>query len=353
MRHVIRILLFLAVIVRLILLFSLPLWIDETYTLHAIQLPLINLIGGHAGLVPISGYYVFLAVLDRVWDNPYWLRFSTFLFFSANIILIRTVGKKILDSKYSDICVFLYIFSGYFVIFDWQMRMYTGTTTLILLSLITLFIPLSGKNKILFTLVLFVGLLYDYSFIWYFIALIVYLLIRIMFYGEKDEIHRIFLSLLSFIAYLPWVIMIKNNIPLGIQGITWLKPYISPNFTVPYFLGTHQFFLLIPPILTLIFIGIISIINKIDTDKIAQMSIAVLITGDILYLYSIFVTPIFHQRSLQIVGIIILLLTAKGIYYLQKNKSIKPYFWYPIFIASFIGTIWNIYFNPGLILLKF
>lgn len=335
------------------MLLTLPQWIDEGFTYGAIQRPFIDIVTGHTGLVPISGYYVLLAIWYRIWHVLPWLRLSSFLCFILNIYLIHLLTKKLYDATYANIVVFLYIFSGYFVIFDWQARMYSGTTSLILGSLLLLFSLGKPKYIYAFTALNIFGLFYDYSFFWYFFTIIVYALIHIFLYSQKEYKNLLLSALISAICVIPWILLIRQNINIGLAGIMWIKPYISPVFFLPFFLGTHQYILLTIGFIILCMLGLKPTYDSNQIDEIGLLSISTLIIGYILYFFSILFHPIFHVRNLQIVGIICILLMSRGIYFLNRKYHISVHYFYILCILSFWLTIRNIYLFPGIVLLKF
>ena len=138
----IRIFLFISILVgflsRFYLAFSTPIWHDEAYSIWASTTPLLRIISGITDPVHPPGYYIFLNFWSFPTTHLLWMRMSTLLFFIANALILYQIGKKIRTPFYGFILIFMYVFSGYFIIFDWQVRMYTFIDTCILFSLLFL-----------------------------------------------------------------------------------------------------------------------------------------------------------------------------------------------------------------------
>ena len=126
------------------------------------------------------------------------------------------------------------------------------------------------------------------------------------------------ISGLLFLLIHPSLISTYNQ---GIAGITWAKPYFSPAFFVPYFLGTHKNTIFAVILLIISSLGLNTVIYRKPFPLI--VTILVFSSGFSLcstFVYSLFISPIFHVRSLQIVGIAIIVLLSLSIDNFRKRS---------------------------------
>lgn len=151
-------------ILRLLLAYKLPIWHDEAYSIWASTTPLLNILRGITDPVHTPGYYLFIKLWSMFSFHLFWFRLSSLLFYIFNAILLQKLTRRIHRSL-PIFVLFLYACSGYFLIFDWQVRMYTLVVTLILISL-NIYIHAASQYRylILFTIVNAVGLYIDYAF---------------------------------------------------------------------------------------------------------------------------------------------------------------------------------------------
>jgi hypothetical protein len=303
-----------ASITRIFLIYELPLWGDEAFSAWAISQPILKILFNITDPVHPPGYYLLLKLWGLISNHLFWLRLFSFFAFLLNIFLLKKLFSKKID--FQKIIIFLYAFSGYFLIFDWQVRMYTPALSLILLSLI-----LHKKQKpFLVFFINIVGLFFDYAFLWY-----------ILSYGITSVLLELFLnkkitkttkaSLSSIGVFLIWISTNTSLINSGQNGIGWAKPYLDPLFHVPYFLGMHLF-----PVLAIVF-GIVMLFGIkpfIDEKNQEEWEEKLLLSSSFLYTTTLLpsvlgIFLIFHIRSLQIIPFFFIFLIAKTLNFLRKK----------------------------------
>ena len=125
----------LGLISRLYLVGTLPLWIDETFTYQLLARPIYSLIDGTLDPTHPPGYYLYLKFWFFLNNSVIWLRLSSILFFLISCCLLFGIGKRITSRNYAYFLVTSYALSGYAVIYDWQIRAYSGLTAVILFSI--------------------------------------------------------------------------------------------------------------------------------------------------------------------------------------------------------------------------
>jgi hypothetical protein len=296
-------------LVRLYLSVTLPLWLDEKLVLEFIRHPFSQLISGVLDPSHPPGYYFLLKTLSYVSSDILFLRFIHILFFVYNSVLIYHVGKRMYPKLYGSILVFCYVFSGYFLIFDWQMRVYTPLLSLILTSLY-LFSDTSKNSIVLFTIVNIIGLYFDYAYVYYFVTLCIFCLTRRAENGWARRLLSVTISGGTFLFYIP---TIMTNFSRGLPW--WSTYYTRLSFSIPFLLGTHTH-----AAITYTSIGILlwSIFCLIRSGQRVPIQLCLILTGSVVMLFVFFVgTPIFgpttHVRTLQIVGLTIICFVAYGL----------------------------------------
>ncbi|MFH1971781.1 MAG: glycosyltransferase family 39 protein [Patescibacteria group bacterium] len=352
---------FVGLLFRIYLAMTLPLWHDEAYSIWASKNQLLRILQGATDHVHPPGYYLLLHFWGKISEHLYWFRLLSIIFFLFNTYLLNKLGKRIKDSLFSLILVFLYCFSGYFIIFDWQVRMYSLIVSFILLSIYIFDKGVNRKREekmpfwIIFTAVNFIGLYIDYSYLWYFIPLTLF---SLMFSAIKKNQKFFLISLSLLLSGVLFLLIHPSFITTykqGIEGITWAKPYLSPNFFIPYFLGTHKNVFLTVTFIIFSLLGIKIAVNS----KSFPIIVSVLVLSSVFSLcfslfYSLFFSPLLHVRSLQIVGIALIVLISFPIHYICLNisKYLFLLFYIVIFI-NFIVVVQTIIFSPGKVLISF
>ncbi len=346
------ILFFLGVFFFLYLAHTLPIWHDEAFSIWASKTSFLELLSWRVDPVHPPGYYLFLKFWSLPSDHLFWLRMSSIFFFAINLFFLDKIGTKIKGPFFSLCLIFLYIFSGYFVIFNWQVRMYTGVTAFILASLFFLL----NRNLLLFTLVNAIGLYFDYGFFWYFIPLFFLLLIRAIFKKSLQNKELFLSALTSTVVFLVWLPFFLENYKLGIEGIGWVKPFLSFSFSLPFFLGTHN-----NEIFTILFflIAIFGLYLFWQKNRQKKVIRVILFSAAFSFfstvVFSVLFFPVFHPRSLQIVGLGVIFLFALTIDWLyQKKQKFLAFFVFLLILVNFFFTL-NLFFSEksGRLLLSF
>jgi len=288
---------FIGFISRLYLSLTLPIWHDEAYSIWASTTPFFRIITGFTDPVHTPGYYLLLKVWSFVSMHLFWMRLNTLLFFLLNTLILYQLGRKIRNATYGSLLVFFYIFSGYFLLFDWNVRMYTFIDTCILLSLFFLL----KKQYILFGLINIVGLYSDYAFLWYFLPLGCIYVFYSFIKNDKEKyipLKIIVVDTILFILLYPNMILFYQR---GIEGIRWMEPYWNPAFFIPYFLGSHDVIPMTVVLWILFIIGGYQVFVKKCpfTIRLILLSAVISLAGTLLSVLTPF--KLFHIRSLQIV----------------------------------------------------
>lgn len=333
---------------RLFLIFDLPIWLDESFTLNHIKLSWLEIIGGKFDPTHPFAYYLFLKLWSTISTSLHWLRISTLIFYFINSILLWKIFVITKQKKLGFFILILYAFSGYFIIFDWQTRMYTGVLTLILAS----WHSLQTRRTILFFLINTIGLYFDYAFFWYLFPLT--FLIFHQFIKDLSHYKKLLLSIVfSWLAFAFWIPTFSNVYKDGIEGISWASRFVTPVFFLPYFLGSHTNFFIGISMFFLSLLGIF--ISFRDKKKLVVFFIiAGLFSGASSYIISFFVGSIFHVRNLQIIALMFLIVLAVFLDWSWKKgyKNLVLIF-FLFYFLNFLFVIQMHYLSPGLLLLKF
>jgi hypothetical protein len=310
----------LGALVRLYLAVTLPIWHDEAYSLWAAEQSITKILTGVTEPGHPPGYYVLLHFWGLISLHLFWFRFLSVAAFIINAYLFKVLGDRLKKPQLSLLFVFLYSFSGYFIIFDWQVRMYTLTVTTILFSLLLLDTYInSQKRKATVCILSFIGIntlgLYiDFSFLWYFLPVSLWLCGMAVI---NRKIKNTILCISTFVSGLVFLVLhptLMQTYTRGIEGIEWMKPYLNPTFFVPYFLGTHTNWIVTAIFIILCIAGFIRLFSSTNRSIIMNSivcSAIVSVLGTLLYSYAF--TPLFHVRSLQIAGISVIVLIGFAI----------------------------------------
>lgn len=308
-------LILIGVITRTYLAFTLPIWHDEAYSLWASHEPMWRILSGVTDPVHPPGYYVFLRLASVIADHLLWYRTITVILSVINMVWIFKLSKRILPNSptFPYLCTLLYTYSGYFIVFDWQIRMYTGLTSIILISFffLTKYMYQKSLKKyiVIFTFLNVVGLYFDYGYLWYVLPLVP--VSAFIWFIKHQKVGRIMLvsliiSGIIFGLIYPNIFMTYRR---GINGISWVKDFLHPSFFIPYFLGTHkQMYATWFYIFTLLYGVFIWYTKKAVTFRTTLFLCLGLTSGYITYIYSLAFIPIFHERSLQIIAMNIIIL---------------------------------------------
>jgi hypothetical protein len=310
---------------RLYMAFSLPAWMDEESSIKAMNLPIWEILLGRADISYPPIYYSLLKIWSWVNKDVFWLRLSSLVFYLVNCQLLYLIGKNNRDEIYSRVLVTSYVLSGYFLTFDWQIRMYAGLMTMILLSLWLFEAKMEKKKKgLLLVTVSWLGLLFDYGYLWYFVPLTGYLLLK----KGKYRQQLIAVGGVWVLFGVTWLKQFMTNFREGLERIEWLGEYgfDKIEFFLPFFIGVahRKSILLFLFLFYLLGMGILLWLmdkNKRVIEKIVLMG--ALVSLVVSYYVTIKFTPLLHVRSLQIVGLAVLLLQSRGLVWIIRKK----YYW--------------------------
>lgn len=308
---------------RAYLILKLSAWYDEFTTLKIISHTLGEVVSGKLDPVHPSGYYTLLKLWSFVSKNVVWLRVSTLIFFLININLFFILGKMAKDKSVGILFVVFYAFSGYFLIFDWQFRMYSGLATFILFSYILFNQKLNKKKLSLFFVINLIGLFFDYGFLFYHIPLLFWSILKMV--NNTNERENWLKKTSTLVASLTVFAIISgapfwNNFGDALKLIDWLPNFTSPLFFIPFFLGTFSVTALTLTIFPVLLLGLK---NMTGIHKGLLFISAVSLSGSILLKH--FGIVLLHTRSMQVVGIACLILLSNGwsqIYRYQKTLAI-------------------------------
>lgn len=242
----------------------------------------------------------------------------------------------------------LYAFSGYFIIFDWQFRMYTGLVTFILASYLLSTSSDSKKNFSLLLVVNTIGLFFDYGFLFYFLPIAVWLCME---EKRRSKLSAFLLSFLIFAVF--WGKSFVFYFSAGLEGIAWIKDFTSPSFFIPFFLGSHSLLIFTIFFLCLLVVGIYAIFKNKKTNSWKDLLGVALFSLIFNMVISYLDTPILHVRSLQIVGIAVLILYASGLSYLYKVSKILPAALIGLFVFNCLFIVNNFSQFAGWYLISF
>jgi hypothetical protein len=337
--------------IRIYLLCVMPVWFDEYLTLKIVNNPL-GLIGsGSLDPTHPPGYYLFVKLLNIISTNIYFLRLSTIVFYIINSIFLYKLGLRTKITNYGLILVLLYSLSGYFIVFDWQLRGYTILLTLILASSYLLYGHRDNLHKLLFIIISILGLLFDYGYIFYFIPLFTIEYLKILQKRKSGDWLIPFVA--SFVVYIfLWGKTFNNFFVYGLNGVKWISRFTAPSFFVPYFLGSYQNQILTCFMLIILVFGLYLIFKKHLKIQIGFVHIS-LISLIVCILIGIFVSPILHVRSLQVVGLTVLLLQSVTMCYFLKIHKYIAYGLVGVFVINFIGILVRLPKFPSEFLISF
>jgi len=333
---------------RLFLILDLPIWIDEVFTLNHIRLSLLDLVSGRFDSTHPFGYYLFLKLWSLILNNLVWLRSSTLIFYLLNSFLFYKLAVLIKQKRLTYFLLILYAFSGYFIIFDWQVRMYTGVLTLMLAS----WYSLQTRKIFLFSIVNICGLYFDYAFFWYLIPLTFWLFYQVLKQTQQKKIDLISV-IFAWLIFAFWIPTLLTTYKNGIEAISWSMRFATPDFFLPYFLGSHTNILITILFLFFSLFGIF--LSFVFEKKYAQFFIlAGFISGLLVFLSSFIWGSIFHVRNLQIIALMLLIALAVNLEELwNKNQRYVVLVFLLVYFFNFLLTIQTHYLLPNLLLLKF
>jgi len=349
---------FAGLVARLLLVFKLPLWIDEVFTYNVILKPFSAVLNWNTDIVHPPGYYFFLKIFFLINHSYIWLRLITIIFYIFSCYFLYKLGKTVKDKNARYFLVIAYCLSGYSIIFDWQIRAYAMVTTLIICILYLYTEKYSIQKLFAISFLNLIGLFFDYGFIWFSFPFLLFSFYKSLsaVKNNKDKNKSIFFLLSMTVSccifLIFWLINAKDFLLKGIKQVGWIYYYIKPSFFIPYFLGAaHGFFVFTLILFSFLVIGIIYLLK--NSNKV--IFFIVISSGVILYtifLFSVFIMPILHVRNLQMIGLSVIFIYAYFFCSLIKNIKIQTLF-LTIYLLNFLLTVYSIFLTPAKFLLKF
>lgn len=313
-----------ALIIRLNLILSLPLWLDEACIFFTSQKKAIDLLllrhydASHPPL-----YFLLIHFWQKINTQPFFLRLPSLFFSIASIILVYLIGKKLKDKHFGLISALIISFYNFHINFSWQIRPYALVVFLVFFSVYNLINLLtSNKAKWLYLFVLSNVLAFytDYSFIWYYFSLVISL--GCLFLWKEKFNNLQFKNLLkglliSFFFMAPWMFIFFKRLPEALELEEYIKITVEKiNYDFLNILGLSfekQFLAYFFALLS--FLGIF-IKRDVFKNKVNFFFDSILIIfaffpplGSLLF--SLFYSPIFLAKNVWIVSLICIFGFAK------------------------------------------
>lgn len=343
-RAVFAAILILGVCVRLFLILRMPLWGDEKSALQWIGMPVSILISGIDILDKAHppGYYIVLKFWSDMIHSAHYisLRLSNIIFFVTNCVLLFLIGKKVIHRLFGLYAVTAYTFSGYSIIFDWQLKQYSLLVTCILSSLFILTHPISRKSLTAMFLVTYAGLVIDYGYVWYIGSLV--LLISgsyISGFGKYAKHYGLYaVSILGACALYAITWIPRMNIQEGIRVIEWNSLYSHYGFVIPFFSGAaHGNSILFGILIMFLSAGMYWVVRNRNLFILGLLLVGIIafsVASAVNYVF-----PLLHVRSLQIVGLTVIFLNAVFLYNARQHNGKIPA---AVFIALYVVNFYII-----------
>jgi len=232
-----KIFIFIALLIIILIGFSLRLktgieqnfWLDEVRIFQTSQLPLKKLIFmNHWDQAHPQLFYIFIHFWSKINTTVTFLRIPSIISFFPAIILIFLIGKTLKNHISGLTSAFIFSIHPFFVNLGFQQKMYGFEIALMLASLYSnIQIIKTKKTKwiILSIISNILAFFTDYSFIWYFIALIVSIVLLSAF--TKNAKKRLFPILKATIIT---IAVISIQIPIFLNGLSqalYLEKYLG------------------------------------------------------------------------------------------------------------------------------
>ncbi len=337
---------------RIYLILKLPAWYDEFTTIKIINQSFSDIVTLLSDPAHLPGYYIFIKLWAYISPNIIWLRSSSIMFFLTNAVLFYKLGEKIKSPAFGLILTIFYSFSGYFLIFDWQLRNYSGLVTFILSSYLLYNEELVGNKKIAFFLVNLVGLFYDYGFLFYILPLIFISLIKFIITKTESKIKLSILLAGLGIYLLAWSKTFVSMFGASINALDWVSNFTSPGFVVPFFFGSFSNVFYSIVFLVLFLLGLYEFfINSNSISKTFVTISTISLSGSALITKLFF--PFLHLRILQVVAMSVTIFFGYGFVLLWRTSKILAISIIIIFIVNTLHIITNLPSYPGEYLITF
>lgn len=353
-------LIILGYLARLFLAGYMPVWRDEAFSFWTASRGIFAILSAPPDYAHPPGYYVFLSILHPLTNNLVVIRLVSLTHYLISNLLLWRLG--IMRSKlYALVLMTVYALSGYFIVIDWQIRSYTWTFCLILISIWLR----KNRSRYMFSRYIFLfvalhtlGLYIDYSFWWYCLGIFIHE-IGLAIYKNYKKAHLIptgnylwcEVAGLSISFGIFWTLYpdFFKTISLARDGVAWAYYFIQPVIFIPYFLGTVSFSFLTLVYEFLFVLGFFTtVLKKYYLDK------SVFIGGIISFVVAIFVTlyssPLFHVRHLILVGIIYLFVISEVLY--QTSSRLIKWVVVIVLLLGGINTLLLLISDPSKLFIK-
>lgn len=225
----------LGILLRIIPIWIMPTWYDESFTILLARLPLDKLFQATIGDVHPPLYYLICYPLAHIPGIPPWaiIRIPALLAgIGCIFVWYKILGIMVLDPKVKLFCFGLFCLLPEQIYYSQEGRMYSLLTLLVLLS--WLFI-LNRKWVILAVTISLMLWLQNYGML-YAAALWI---AAIIYYKDPKIIKPITLSMgAGAITFIPWIIILLKQMR-GIYGYYWIMRFSGPSVLGDLF---HSFF---------------------------------------------------------------------------------------------------------------
>ena len=339
---------------RTYLVFTLPVWFDEKVATAMAKLHFSEILLHSTDVARPPLYYIFIQLWSTISSHYIWLRFSTLVLYCVNFFLIYRIGKKLDGEVFGRIVSILYSFSGYFIIFDWQIKPYTALLTCILLVFWSM---VQNKiNKGIFAFSVLAGLFFDFGFLYMFVPMYLYY-VCLSLQKNREALRRVYILTLCALAFTVFMMVVPKDFYRFTRETSWVENYMDIRFTLPFLLGVSGISIAAIP---LVLLWIIGVIRSWFKGGFSSLRFFPYLSGyfafGIASLISLFWIPILHVRSLQIVGLCFLF----GISYVLREAYDRWTFGKYVvicvlilFLMNMLRVVSTLPNNPGMYLISF
>ncbi|MBI5613394.1 glycosyltransferase family 39 protein [Candidatus Gottesmanbacteria bacterium] len=344
----------LGLLLRIYLVITLPVWFDEKVALTLAQAPFIDVLLHSTDVARPPLYYLFIKFWSLLSSHYLWFRFSSLLLFSINFFLIYRVGKNINGELFGRIASILYSFSGYFIIFDWQIKPYTGLLTCILLVYWSMIQDKLNRGIFIFSVL--VGLFFDFGFLYMFVPMFLYY-VYLFLHKNREALFQVKMLTVCILIFLMFMAIFPKDFERFIRETSWVGSYMDIRFTLPFFFGVSGApFAVMPPAI----LWCIGVIRSYVSDGFISIKNYLFFAGYFAFIIASIVSlvwiPIFHVRSLQIVGLCFLFGIAfalKEIYLRLSYGKFIVIVILSIMLLNVLRVSYLVPVSPGLFLISF
>jgi len=318
--------LFLAFIVRIYGLTFESIWLDEGQSIYYASKPLIDIFNLDEPNPPL--YIIILSFFVRIFGiSEFWVRLPSVIFGGLSVLLMYFLAKKIFNERIGLIASLILAFSAYNIYYSQEARMYS---LLVFLSLLSMYFFINylqndNMNNSIYFLISTILLLYSHYFSML-IVLVQNIFLIILFRKKYGRLKRwLAVQSLIFIAYLPALINLINNINNYITRFIWVNGIGDIKFINWNFSGGFVLSILFPLLLLYSFYYFINNLKVISSRNkqmfillVFWMFIPVIIT----VVYSLIFKPVFMMRYIIFCSTPLYILIAFSIDKLNKYLRI-------------------------------